>query len=198
MMTIGLTGGIGMGKSTVAEMLAQRGTRMADTDLVARRVVEPGQPALVEIGRTFGPDVIDSEGRLRRDEVARRVFQDAARRHDLEAILHPRIREVWKAQVENWSAEGRNRCVVMIPLLYETRAEEEFSSIVCVACTAQTQRRRLQERGWTIEQIRERNAAQWPVESKLARAQFVVWTEGSLEVTLQQVERLMTRWDAQA
>jgi dephospho-CoA kinase len=196
MKTIGLTGGIGMGKSTVAAMFARRGVRWVDTDQVARQIVAPGQPALVDIARAFGREVIDDAGQLRRDEVARRVFGDPEKRRTLEAILHPRIRTVWKAQVDTWRTEGHACCLVVIPLLYETRSEEEFSSVVCVACTAETQRTRLQERGWSAEQIRERNAAQWPVESKLALAQFVVWTEGSLDVTQRQVEQLIVGWDA--
>src|SRR6185436_6394827 len=122
MKIIGLTGGIGMGKSKAAELLEQRGLPVIDTDLLARQVVEPGQPALQEIEQEFGSDLIDTDGQLRRDELARRVFADEARRQQLERIVHPRIRDKWLAQVERWRKEARPLCVVVIPLLFETNA----------------------------------------------------------------------------
>src|SRR5437879_3055472 len=102
MMVIGLTGGIGMGKSTSAALLERQGIPVVDTDVLARQVVEPGQPAWVEIQKAFGNDIVDNAGRLRRKELARLVFADVERRRQLESILHPRIRELWLAQVEQW------------------------------------------------------------------------------------------------
>lgn len=190
MKTWGLTGGVGMGKSAAAQLLRDRGVPVADTDLLARQVVEPGQPALAEIQRVFGAEVIGPDGRLRREEMARRVFADPAARQQLEALTHPRIRERWRAQVAAWRAEGKPLAVVAIPLLFETGAEAEFDAVVCVACTAQTQRQRLRARGWTAEQIQQRLAAQWPVERKLALSDYVLWSEGGLEVLAAQLERI--------
>src|SRR5688572_5453427 len=110
MTVIGLTGGVGMGKSTSAEFFAQRGMAVIDTDALARQIVEPGQPALEEIRQQFGPEAINSAGRLRRDEMAKRVFADDTQRKKLEAILHPRIRERWLQQVELWKTESRPAC----------------------------------------------------------------------------------------
>lgn len=188
---LGLTGGIGMGKSTVASLLEQHGVAVIDTDVVARQVVEPGQPALAEIASAFGQEVLGADGRLRRDEVARRVFADEVLRHQLEAITHPRIRAAWQAQVDAWRIAGMARAAVVIPLLFETAAEKEFDIILCVACTAPTQRQRLLARGWDEEQIRQRNAAQWPVDKKMALAGCVIWTEGVIEATEQQVARFL-------
>src|ERR1700745_599585 len=115
----GLTGGIGMGKSTTEKLLRERGIAVVDTDLIARQIVEPGQPALSEIKTLFGPDILGADGRLRRDELARRVFGDATARKNLESILHPRIRAIWQEQVEAWRKEGRPAGVVVIPLLFE-------------------------------------------------------------------------------
>ncbi len=140
MKILGLTGGIGMGKSTVAEWFARRGVPVADTDQLAREVVEPGQPAWREVCQAFGQDVVDDEGRLRRAELARRVFADESMRRTLEGILHPRIRDKWKAQVKQWQLQGQALSVVVIPLLFETQAEAEFDDILCVACSAVTQR----------------------------------------------------------
>ena len=203
MKLLGLTGGIGMGKSTAAEFLRSRGAQVVDADELARQLVQPGQPALNEIQAAFGKKIVAPGGRLRRDELARIVFSDAPAREKLEAILHPRIRERWLAQIETWRAapkrsdggrkENRALAVVVIPLLFETRAESHFDKIICVACSAPTQRQRLLSRGWTPEQIQQRLAAQWPVEQKISRADFVVWTEGALDVHAQQLERIFVK-----
>jgi len=193
MKVCGLTGGAGMGKSTAAQILRQRGVPVVDTDDLARQLVEPGQPALREIQTVFGNHVIAPDGHLRRDELAQIVFTDPAARKKLEAILHPRIRERWLAQIEAWRGESCPLAVVVIPLLFETQAESNFDKIVCVACSATAQRERLLARGWTPEQIRQRLAAQWPVEQKIARSDFVIWTDGSPEVLAQQFERIIAR-----
>lgn len=203
MKTCGLTGGVGMGKSASAEILRARGAQIVDTDELARRLVEPGQPALAEIENEFGNEIISSAGELKRDKLARIVFNNASARKKLEKILHPLIRERWLAQIETWrAAPGQNDCgrgencklaVVVIPLLFETQAESHFDKIICVACSAANQRKRLSERGWSAEQIRRRIAAQMPVEQKIARADFVVWTDGCLDLHAQQVERILSK-----
>ena len=175
----GLTGGVGMGKSTAAELFRVCGAQIADTDKLARQLVELGQPALAEIQKVFGQKVIASDGRLRRDELAKIVFADAAQRKKLEAILHPRIRESWLAQIEMWRKENCKLAIVVIPLLFETQAELQFDKIICVACSAANQQKRLLERGWTLEQIKQRIAAQMPVDQKIARSDFVIWTDGA-------------------
>ena len=189
----GLTGGAGMGKSTAAQFLRERSLPVVDTDELAHQLVLPGQPALLEIQTAFGKSVIAPDGQLRRDELAQIVFTDPAARKKLEAILHPRIRERWLAQIEAWRGESCPLAVVVIPLLFETQAESNFDKIVCVACSATAQRERLLARGWTPEQIRQRLAAQWPVEQKIARSDFVIWTDGSPEVHAQQIERIIAR-----
>jgi dephospho-CoA kinase len=193
MKLFGLTGGIGMGKSTAAKILAERGIPIADTDLLARQVVEPGQSALDEIQREFGDAVIGADGRLRRDVLARIVFSDPAARQKLEAITHPRIRQLWREQVEFWRARQVAIACVVIPLLFETGAEKEFDTTLCVACSPATQHKRLQERGWTHEQISERIAAQFPMEKKIAQSTFVLWSEGSLDILAAQLERVLTQ-----
>lgn len=191
MKLFGLTGGVGMGKSAAERWFREQGVPVVDTDALARQVVEPGQPALDEIQRVFGPEVIETDGQLRRVELARRVFADAGARAQLEAIVHPRIRKLWRAQVEAWRGEGRSLAVVAIPLLFEIGAERDFDAVICVACTARTQWQRLLERGWTAEQAGQRIAAQWPVERKLALADHVVWSEGGLDLLGQQLERIV-------
>ncbi len=191
MKVCGLTGGVGMGKSTAAEFLRSRRVPVVDTDELARQLVQPGQPALAEIQAEFGSHVIASDGRLRRDELARIVFADAGARKKLEAILHPRIRERWLARIEAWRGENHPLAVVVIPLLFETQAESHFNKIICVACSAASQRERLLARGWAPGQIEQRLAAQWPVEQKIARSDFVIWTDGALDTHTRQLDQIL-------
>jgi dephospho-CoA kinase len=182
-----------MGKSTAGQLLAQRGLAVVDTDVIARQLTEPGQPALGEIAQRFGPQVLSADGRLNRAELARLVFADVGARADLEAILHPRIRTTWEAEAESWRAAGRGRGAILIPLLFETGAASRFDAVICVACSEASQWRRLRLRGWTDDQIRQRLAAQWPMEKKIAGSDFVVWTDTTLETHAAQLERVVFR-----
>ena len=191
MIVIGLTGGVGVGKSTSAGIFARRGLSVIDTDELARQLVRPGQPALVEISKVFGPGMIDGAGELRRDEVAKIVFNDPTKRKQLESILHPRIRERWVAQIEQLRAGNCRAAVVVIPLLFETDAAKHFTHIICVACSAPTQRARLAARGWSEQAIEQRVASQSSIEKKISASNFVVWTEGSLDLHERQVDRIL-------
>ncbi len=191
---LGLTGGIGMGKSTSARLLAERGIPVIDTDAIAREVVEPGQPALQEIVARFGPELIDPGGKLRRSVLAEIVFASPEKLKQLEAILHPPIRQRWTAQAEEWRDQGREAAAVVIPLLFETEARPQFEAVICVACSSATQQERLRARGWSSEQIQKRINAQWPVERKMADSDYVLWTEGTLTVHARQIEIVMERY----
>ena len=189
----GLTGGVGMGKSTAAGFFLQLGARVVDTDELARELVRPGQPALVEIRHEFGHGIVAADGKLKRGALARLVFSDAGSRKKLEAILHPRIREGWQAQVKLWRQESCSLALVVIPLLFETAAESHFEKIICVACSPAAQRERLFARGWNADQVRQRIGAQLPVEQKIAGSHFILWTEGLPAVHRQQVGRILGR-----
>jgi dephospho-CoA kinase len=192
MKLFGITGGLGMGKSACAQMLNSRGVPIVDTDGLARRIVQPGQPALAEVRAEFGDGIVGPDGGLRRDELARIVFRDAAARARLEAILHPRILALWQEQVRAWRKEGRAVAAVVIPLLFETRAQEYFDTTICVACSPGTQLKRLAHRGWTPEQTAQRVAAQWSIEMKMSLADCVIWTEGNLAVHAAQLEHVLS------
>lgn len=182
-----------MGKTTADQVLRGRGIPVVDTDQLARQVVEAGSPALGEIRATFGPSVLDEAGELRREALAERVFQDVGARQRLEAILHPRIRALWREQVEGWRQSGwQAAAVVVIPLLFETGAERELDATICVACSAATQRERLRLRGWSEDQIDARIASQMPVSRKMDLASYVVWNEGPLDILEQQLTRIFT------
>jgi dephospho-CoA kinase len=191
MKVLGLTGGVGMGKSTAAKLLEAWGVAVVDTDLLARQVVEPRQPALDEIKELFGPGTVSSDGTLRREELARLVFADADARKKLERIVHPRIRERWLDQIDLWRKANRSLAAVVIPLLFETKAESEFDAVLCVACSEETQFERLSSRGWTRAQIEQRVRAQWPVTRKMNLADHVVWTEGELDAHAEQLKRIL-------
>jgi dephospho-CoA kinase len=189
----GLTGGVGMGKSTAAGFFLKLGARVVDTDELARELVMPGQPAVAEIQHEFGAGMVAADGRLKRDELARLVFADAGARKKLEAILHPRIRKRWQVQVELWRQENIPLALVVIPLLFETAAESHFEKIICIACSPAAQRERLFARGWNADQIQQRIFAQLPVEQKIAGSHFIIWTEGAPSVHHQQVGRILDK-----
>jgi dephospho-CoA kinase len=191
MKLFGLTGGIGMGKSTSASLLSLGGLPVIDTDVIAREIVEPGQPALTEVAATFGRELIDAEGKLRRAALAEIVFSSPEKLKELESILHPIIRDRWLGQALIWRREGRSAGAVVIPLLFETDAQSHFDAIICTACSAETQRERLSARRWPEKQIQQRIAAQWPVGKKMTASNFVIWTEGSMEMHRQQLERIL-------
>lgn len=193
MKLLGLTGGVGMGKSTAAAFFQKRAVRIVDTDHLARELVQPGRPALHEIETVFGRKIISPDGQLRRDELANVVFGDVTARKKLEEILHPRIRERWLAQTETWRNENCPIAIVVIPLLYETAAAHHFDKVICVACSENSRRERLSGRGWTQPQIEARIAAQMSVTEKVTRADFVIWSEGALENHSRQVECILDR-----
>ena len=194
MIRLGLTGGIGMGKSMAAELLAKRGAKISDSDVIARESVELGQPALQAIAEAFGNEVLGADGSLDRGRVAELVFGDDAARRTLEDILHPRIRATWLGNLDRWAREGVALGVAVIPLLYETGSEAAFDRIVCVACSPATQRERLRQRDWSDEEIDRRIAAQMSAEEKMKRADHVVWTDGPVSAHADQWDDLLARW----
>ena len=195
MLKLGITGGLGTGKSALAELLVKKGLPVLDTDELARQFTQPGQPMLRQIAEMFGAELLDEQGALRRGALALRVFGDADERKKLEQLLHPPIREAWLRQLGARQLTGKPIGVVIIPLLYETQCEGEFDRVICAGCSAATQRTRLSERGWSDAQIDGRLAAQLPLKSKLERADFVVWTEGTMAVTEAQLDTVLGRLD---
>ena len=185
---MGLTGGIGAGKSEASDYLKRLGIPVLDTDVVARELVYPGQPALAEIVAAFGSAILDSQGHLDRSALGQKVFGDSAARQRLEAILHPRIYDGWTAWTREQSLQDQRLCAVVIPLLYEKGYDSHFQVTLALGCTPQTQRQRLHQRQWTDQMIDQRLAAQWPMSEKLQRANYCLWSEGQREALHQQIE----------
>ncbi|NGP52157.1 dephospho-CoA kinase [Thioalkalivibrio sp. XN8] len=178
-MHIGLTGGIASGKSTVARLFAERGVPVIDTDQVARQVVEPGQPALEEITRLFGPEVLDADGRLDRAALRARVFRDEPARRQLEALLHPLILAATVQQVE--AADGLYQ-VIVAPLLVEFGLAGWVDRVLVVDCPAEMQLERLMARDGSDEELaRSILAAQASREQRLAAADDVITNDGPRE-----------------
>jgi len=170
---VGLTGGIGAGKSTVARWLAGHGAIVLDADLAARAVVEPGTEGLAEVVEAFGPGVLRADGSLDRAALAEVVFADEERRKQLNAIVHPRVR-AWMAERAAEVPEG-SVVVQDVPLLVESGLAERFGYVVVVDADDETRIRRLvRDRGMTVEQARARIAAQAPRELRNAAADRVI------------------------
>lgn len=190
MRVLGLTGGIGSGKSAVGLMFAQLGADLIEADQLARDVVEPGQPALSEIVETFGPDILRSDGRLNRSKLATIIFADPAARARLNAITHPRIKARMDAEVTARMAHP-GVLILDIPLLYENDRDRTVERVIVVWVDMATQLRRLQERdGLSEEEARRRVAAQMLLDEKRARADHVIDNTGSREQTRAQVEAI--------
>lgn len=184
MRVIGLTGGIASGKTTVANALERHGAVLLDADQLARDVVEPGTPALAEIVRTFGPEVLDAAGRLNRPELARRVFGDEAARERLNAIVHPAV----YAEIEHALARLRalpqppRVVVLVVPLLFETGMQGIADTTWLVAVPPEVQQERLMRRdGLTEAAAAARIASQWPLEKKAALSDRLIDNSGSPE-----------------
>lgn len=185
---IGLTGGIASGKSTVADMFADLGVPIIDTDVIARELVLPGQPALEDIRRRFGDDMIDAAGNLDRTAMRQAIFADEAARHDLEAILHPRIGAETRRRSR---AAGGPYQVIVVPLLVESALRDFVDRVLVVDCDERTQVDRLLARDTeTIEQARRILAAQASRDERLAIADDVIVNDGELEATRRAVSRL--------
>ena len=189
---IGLTGGIASGKSLVADMFAARGVPVIDTDVIARDVVQPGEPALKEIEQQFGPEILDADGRLDRRRLRELVFADDGRRRALEAILHPRIRI---EAVRRSAAAGGDYQIIVVPLLVESPMRRFMDRVLVVDCSEETQLERLLERDTgTEEQARRILAAQASRKARLGIADDVLDNDGTKEEAATQVEHLHNRY----
>lgn len=187
MRLVGLTGGIGSGKSTVSEMFRSLGATVIDADQVAREVVRPGQEALLEVARRF-PGTVDAHGQLDRAALARRIFADEGERAALNAILHPRIQAEVQRRTAALAAAGVDTALYDAALLIENGLHHGMDAVVVVWVPEQLQRERLAARdGLSVAEAQTRIAAQAPLDAKRAVATWVVDNAGSREQTQQQV-----------
>ena len=189
MLLVGLTGGIGSGKSTVARMLGGRGAVVLDSDAFAREAVTKGSPGFERVVRLFGTGVLRPDGDLDRKGLADIVFHDDRLRAELEEIVHPEVR---RRIAEAIGGQDHTDRVVVVdsPLLFETGSAESFQVVVVVSATPETRIARLAARGMDPQDVRARLESQMPLEEKAARADIVLDNEGSVDELEVQVERL--------
>jgi dephospho-CoA kinase len=187
MVRAALTGGIATGKTSCLSVFAALGAATMDADVLAHEAVAPGTPGLARVIERFGRNVLHADGSLDRAALGRVIFADRTARADLEAIVHP---EVYR-RVGEWLANlsGNTQIAIAdIPLLYETGHQHEFDRVIVCACAPAEQLRRIMARDrLSIEEARARLAAQWPIEEKVVRADYVIRTDGALAETEQQV-----------
>jgi dephospho-CoA kinase len=195
---VGLTGGIGTGKSTVARLLRARGAVVVDADELARRALDPGTPGRDRVAEQWGDGVLLADGSVDREALASRVFDDAEARRTLESIVHPEVMRLIREEVARH--RGTDDVVVLdVPLLFETGMDGVCDVTVVVAATEEEQVTRLtSDRGMAEEQVRARIAAQMPLERKEARADVVVRNDGSPDELAGRVETLWRELQARA
>lgn len=190
MRLVGLTGGIGSGKSTVTQMFRALGAEVIDADELAREVVRPGQPALAEIARRF-PGTVDAAGQLDRASLAARIFADPAERAALNAIVHPRIQAEVQRRTEALARAGAKVVLYDAALLIENGLHRAMDAVIVVWVPPEVQRERLMARDHLDHATaEERIRAQMPLDEKRALATWVVNNGGGLEETRRQVEQI--------
>ncbi len=194
MLKVGLTGGIGTGKTTVASMLRDRDVPVLDADPLGHELLEPGQAAYDEIVAVFDEDILDPNGKVNRAKLGSVIFADAHKRERLNQILHPRILEV----VQKWFAaldgpDGPPFAVVEAALIFEARYNRDLDKIIVCWCRPEQQLERLTLRGLSVEEAKQRVAAQMPLDDKSKLADEVIDCSGSIEETQRQVDLVVEK-----
>ena len=187
MLVVALTGGIGAGKSTVAQNFAELGALVIDADQLARMAIERGSDGFAEVLLRFGDEII-LNGDIDRKKLAEIVFSDEGARKDLEKIIHPRVQAIFAEAVEDLDQD--DILIYEIPLLVETDAAEKFDYIITVEADLELRKARLLKKGLYISQIEKRMAAQATQESREAIADYVIYNDGDEDSLLRKVENL--------
>ncbi|SNZ11805.1 dephospho-CoA kinase [Terribacillus aidingensis] len=194
-LVIGLTGGIASGKSTVSDLFRQYNIPVVDADVVAREVVEPGEPALAEIVRSFGEDILLPDGTLDRPKLGSIIFRDEKKREQLNNIVHPVVRERMTAERDRLK-KTYPAVVLDIPLLFEGKQLQLVDKVVVVHVDSSVQLERLMQRNELTEQAAlDRINSQMSLEQKASKADTVIDNNGTREETREQLEQLLTSWE---
>jgi dephospho-CoA kinase len=194
MLKMGLTGGIASGKSAVAAMLREMGFPVLEADVVAHKLLEPGQATHDEVLREFGAELADEQGKIDRAKLGAMVFADPAKLAKLNRIIHPRVQETILKQFEEWKRIGvRDAGFVEAALLVEAGIEKNLDGLVVAFCTPEQQLERLRSRGMSEIEAKHRMAAQMPVGEKLRHATETIDCSGTLEETRAQVRALAAK-----
>jgi len=197
-MIIGLTGSIASGKSTVANMLKEMNFPIVDADQVARVVVEPGKPALQEIVKQFGEDILLEDGNLNRQKLGGIIFHNPSKRAVLNDIMHPAIRKEMLSQRDFWVEQGAKVVIMDIPLLFESKLQHFVEKILVVSVLEDTQLTRLMERNQLSEEdAKARISSQLPLSVKEAGADAVIYNNDSIDKTREQLLYILKEWGIQ-
>ncbi len=187
-MIVGITGGIGCGKSTVGHLFEQRGFSRIDSDAVVRERVLPSATVIAAVGGRYGRGVLAADGSVDRAKLGDYVFSQDEERRWLEDLIHPMVFAIWR---EEFAAQPTRHWVVEVPLLFEKALENWFDFTVCVACAPDQQLARLEQRGLPRGLAGQRISKQLPLVQKIERSDFVLWNEGSPEFLQAEVDRLI-------
>ncbi len=200
MLKLGLTGGIACGKTYVTNVLRELGCEVIDADQIARAVVEPGQPAYQDIVRVFGPENLQADGTIDRAKLSAIIFADAARRAEMNAIVHPRVHEAQRKWMEEVSARNPAAiAVVDAALMIESGGYRHFDKVIVVHCSPEIQLARLMARNsLSQEEAVKRIAAQMPTSEKLTYADYAIDTSDGFDATRLQVIALHRELQNQA
>lgn len=190
MLRVGLTGGFGAGKSTVAGWLREAGIPVLDADAVAHELLAPGGGAVAAVAAAFGPGVLGPEGGVDRAALGQMVFRDPGARQRLEGILHPLIIAASNRWMDAMERQGRRAAAVEAALIFEAGTEGRFDRVIAVVCPREIRSGRWRRRGAADADAAARLAAQWPDEEKARRADWVVDNAGEPEATRAQVQAL--------
>lgn len=195
MLRVGLTGGIGSGKTAVSDHFAELGAPVIDTDVLAREVVEPGEPALEQLVDAFGRDILLDDGSLNRERLRATVFDDPEARRRVEAIVHPAIRQRLREQLKSLERQAEPYCIIVVPLLVETDFQEMVDRVLVVEAPRE---RRI---GWVmarsdmrrdeVEAIMESQASD---EERASLAHDIIYNDGSLDDLKEKVDRLHAKY----
>jgi dephospho-CoA kinase len=186
-MILGITGGLGCGKSTVAAFFESRGFRRLDSDQLVRDKVLTDPAVVVALREHFGPGIMEPDGSVNRRSLAERVFVSDSERIWLEELTHPMVFALWR---EALGADRVGPWAVEVPLLFEKSLEKWFDFIVCVACSPEQQLARLESRGLNSTFAGQRISKQLPLARKIELSDFVLWNDGSAEFLRAQVDQL--------
>lgn len=179
---LGLTGGLGTGKSSVAQALKASGEAVIDADQIAKGLLMPGQKASKEVLNRFGSQVTDEKNQIDRRLLGRAVFSDPQKLSWLEQLLHPKVKAAVEDEKKKLQDQGVTRAFYDVPLLFEKNMEGQFDKIIVVTCNSQNQKQRLQKRNqWSAEEINQRLSAQKPLKEKIQKADYVITNDGNLE-----------------
>ena len=188
-MNIGLTGGIGCGKTTALNYFRELGAEVIESDAVVRELLQSDPEVVSPIADAFGKTVIDAQGRVDRGELARTVFQNSEALRLLESIVHPRVRLVWMQALR----KNHPVLIVEIPLLFEKDLQGHFSKTICLSSDPEVQKARLLSRGMSESQIQYRKEHQLGLSEKMRLADIIIHNNGSLEHLREQVKWIMER-----